>query len=203
MGGNKKRQNSPPSQTKRHQSSHKLHYKTKLPNGEGVSSQGLSGQNYWRVLQNRGDTGAIRDRVLIPVFGRENKDSDKVRLITDLRALNKCHQVQRHHPQTWTQLLQTLQEGKLRWGITMDLKGYYHHLQLHPRTQRWMRFWYGGKGYQIQGMPFGWSLSPFWSHRLAQPIRRVLHECNIRHSWWVDHLLLLGEPPEEVERKAL
>ena len=58
--------------------------------------------------------------------------------------------------------------------ITLDLKGYFHHLALHPQTQRWMRFWYNQQGYQIVGMPFGWSMSPFWAHRLAQPIRHVL-----------------------------
>ena len=36
----------------------------------------------------------------VPIFGRAKKGSEKVRLITDLRDLNQCHNIQQHHPQT-------------------------------------------------------------------------------------------------------
>ena len=80
-----------------------------------------------------------RTRFWIPTFGREKKDSHKVRLITDLRQLNTCHQVRKHKAKTWQNVLQTVSDTKLRWGVTLDIKSYYHHLQLHPDIQRWMR----------------------------------------------------------------
>ena len=110
----------------------------------------------------------------VPIFGRPKKGSTKVRLITDLRDLNRCHKVQQHHPQTWRQVVELTQDPTLQWAITLDLKAYYHHLALHPSTGRWMRMCYNNQGYQVHGMLFGWSMSSFWSHRLAKPIREQL-----------------------------
>ena len=203
-----KRQDSLANNQEGSQSTNKLHSSSKLQFSQRLQSHRITDDNYWRILQNRSNKrndkgGSAKNLQMDTNFWKRERDSNKVRFITDLRAFNKCHGIQRHHPQTWGQLLESLNNKKLQWGITMDLKGYFHHLQLHPATQRWMRFWYGNKGYQILAMPFGWSLSPFWSHRFAQPIRHQLHRMNIIHSWWVDDLLVLGETPEEVTEKAL
>ena len=141
-------------------------------------------------------------RYWVPIFGATKKDSHKVRLITDLRALNECHDIQKHHPQTWKQILQTLQNPTLQWGITLDLRGYFNHLAVHPKTKRWMRVWYGGKGYQLEAMPFGWSMSPFWAHRMSLPIRRKMKQWGIPHCWWVDDILILGPDPDKTAQRA-
>jgi len=156
-------------------------------------------------------TGAIRkmdkeeeDRTKfwVPIFGREKKDSTKIRLITDLRRLNECHNVQQHHPQTWKQVVELIRDPQLTWGITLDLKGYYHHMALHPATKRWMRIWYNNQGWELQAMPFGWSLSPFWAHRLAKPIRERLSQWGIPHAWWVDDIMILGSSLEQTTARA-
>ena len=48
---------------------------------------------------------AKRTRFGIPTFGREKKDSHKIRLITDLRQLNNCHQVGKRKAETWQSVL--------------------------------------------------------------------------------------------------
>jgi hypothetical protein len=141
-------------------------------------------------------------RYWIPIFGRQKKDSGKLRLITDMRDLNACHNIEHHRPQNWKQVVQLASEKKHQWGITLDLKGYFHHLAIHKATKRWMRFMYNNQGYQVEAMPFGWSLSPFWSNRLAKPIRALLNDWDIAHSWWVDDILILGSTKQEVEQKA-
>ena len=138
----------------------------------------------------------------VPIFSREKKDSDKVRLITDLRDLNECHNIQKHKPQTWKQVIELTQDQSLQWGVTLDLKAYYHHLMLHKSTARWMRFQYNNKCYQCIGMPFGWSMAPFWSHRLARPIRQRLQTEGIPHAWFVDDVLILGKTAPEAARSA-
>jgi hypothetical protein len=138
----------------------------------------------------------------VPIFGRPKKDSGAVRLITDMRDLNACHDIEHHRPQNWKQVVHLAGDRKHQWGITLDLKGYFHHLALHKSTKRWMRFMYNNQGYQVEAMPFGWSLSPFWSNRLAKPIRSKLNDWNIAHSWWVDDILILGSTKQEVEWKA-
>ena len=90
-----------------------------------------------------------RTRFWIPTFGREKKDSHKVRLITDLRQLNTCHQRRKHKAQTWQSVWLTVSETKLRWQVTLDIKLYYHHPQLHPDIQKWMRTYVQNKAYQM------------------------------------------------------
>ena len=72
-----------------------------------LNPQEIQSTNYW-----------------VPVFGREKKDSEKVRLITDLRDLNNCHNIQQHKPQTWKQVVELTQDQSLTWGVTLDLKAY-------------------------------------------------------------------------------
>ena len=63
-----------------------------------------------------------RTKVWTPIFPREKKGSTKVRVITDLRNLNACHQVPKHKQETWGTVLETLQDKTLTWGLTLDLK---------------------------------------------------------------------------------
>ena len=69
-----------------------------------------------------------RTRFWIPIISRPKKESGKVRLITDLRLLSACHQVPKHKAETWQHVLQVTNDPKLKWGLTLDLKSYYHHL---------------------------------------------------------------------------
>ena len=149
-------------------------------------------------------TGAeeARTRFWIPTFGREKKDSHKVRLITDLRQLNTCHQVHKHKAETWQNVLQTVSNKKLRWGVTLDIKSYYHHLQLHLDIQRWMRIKVQNKAYQMVAMPFGWALAPWWANKFSKPIRAWLNNQQWDHCWWINDVLILGETKKQAEFRA-
>ena len=127
------------------------------------------------------DTGVIRPltfqelastKVWTPVFGQAKKDTGKTRLITDLQHLNLCHQVPRHkaESESWTSIQETVGKKGLYWDITLDLKGFFHHLQMNLTVQRWMRFQFNNQSYQIQAMPFGWALNPWWANKFTKPI---------------------------------
>ena len=150
------------------------------------------------VISRLDPTQTAKTKYWVPIFGRPKKDSDKVRMITDLRDLNQCHTIERHRPQTWHQVCKLLREERGQWALTLDLKGYFHHLGIHPKTRRWMRFKHNGQGYQIEAMPFGWSMSPFWAHRMSKPIRALLNQWNVPHAWWVDDILILGRDKADV-----
>ena len=136
------------------------------------------------------------------IFPRPKKDSNKVRIITDMRDLNTCNQVPKHKADTWNTVLTTLGDRKNQWGLTIDLKGWFHHLRMHQKTQRWMRFQHKGTGYQIVGMPFGWALSPYWANKMTKPIRAWLNNKQWPHTWWVDDILILGETQAQTEHRA-
>ena len=127
----------PSNPTHQLQANHKQHFNSLMETiGEYCQTGAV------RALTNQ---GMNRTRYWVPIFARPKKDSTKIRLITDLRELNKCHSIQHHKPHTWTTLLQTLREPGLTWGLKLDLKGYYHHHRMHKQTQRWMRFKLGTK----------------------------------------------------------
>ena len=143
---------------------------------------------------------AARTRYWVPIFPREKAHSDKIRIIHNLRELNCCHQVPRHRSEN---VLRTLQSGTHQWALTMDLKSWFHHLRMHPKLGRWMRFQHQGTPYQLVAMPFGWAMSPWWANKLSKPIRRWLNQRGWPHCWWVDDILLLGRSREEVESRAV
>ena len=77
-----------------------------------------------------------RTKYWVSTFPRLKKDSNKIRMITDLRYLNSCHQVPHHRPDTWNCVLQTLQDQEYKWACTLDLQNWFHHLQVHPKVGR-------------------------------------------------------------------
>jgi hypothetical protein len=141
-------------------------------------------------------------RYWVPIFGRQKKGSDKVRLITDLRAVNQCQHVPHHKTENWATMLNIIKDNKKNWALTMDLKDWFHHLQLHPKQKRWMRIMHQGQAYQLEGMPFGWSHSPWWSQKLANPISGWLHQQGVPHCWHVDDVMVMGNTKEEAEERA-
>ena len=162
------------------------------------------------TLQEYVEQGAVRPlspeefartRYWVPIFGREKKEGS-LRLITNLRRLNACAAVPHHRTTTWTTVRQQLANRNLTWGLTIDLKSYYHNLAVHPKTRRWMRIQLRGQGYEMTALPFGWSLSPLWAHLLARPIRAWLNCQGIPFLWWVDDILILGSSQLQCETRA-
>ena len=156
-------------------------------------------------------TGAVRElttteiqktKSWTSIFPREKKDTPKVRMITDMRPLNRCADVPKHRAERWTDVLANLENKEALWGITFDLKNWYHHLQLHPDTGRWARFKIANRGFQCTALPFGWALSPYWANKLSKPVRAWMHEQGWIFNWWVDDVLLLAPTKHEAERRA-
>ena len=153
------------------------------------------------VIRKMTTEETLRTRFWVPIFGRPKKEGG-IRLITDLRKLNQCMEIPHHRPESWKTVMETVKEDSLTWGITMDMSSYFHHLEMHHKSQRWMRFQANQVAYQIQAMPFGWSGSPWWSHKMAQPIRAWMNKNLIQHCWYVDDVLILGETKNMCEEKA-
>jgi len=80
-------------------------------------------------------TTAARIYTMTPVLGVKKKDSGKIRLITDLRGFDATHQVPHFRCDTWA----TIQEV-LRGPSPLDLESLFHHLGMHKKLARWMRF---------------------------------------------------------------
>ena len=62
-----------------------------------------------------------------------------------------------------------------------------------------MRFRLGDQAYQVESMPFGWSMSPWFANKMAKTLQGWLHQQGIHHLWYVDDVLCLGTTKEEAE----
>ncbi len=155
------------------------------------------------VIKILPDVDRARTRYWVPIFPRPKKDSDKIRVITDLTELNSHHQVPKHRQETWKSTINVLQDTENQWGLTLDLRSWFHHLMMSPRMQRWMRFQVADQAYQIVGMPFGWSMSPWWSNKLSKPVRAWLRQQGWAHAWYIDDVMILGRTKEETEYRAM
>ena len=139
----------------------------------------------------------------VPVFPRQKAESEKFRLITNFKELNAHMHVPHHRAESWKNVLHVLQREELTWGITLDMQNWFHNLSMHKKMARWMRFAMGEEYFDIVGMPFGWGASPWWSAKMAKPIRAWLHRRSWPHLWWVDDVLLLGRTKVETEQRAV
>ena len=106
------------------------------------------------VIRELHATERARTNFWVPTFPRAKKDGG-IRLITDLRRLNDCQRVRHHKSETWTQVLDVLADPKLTWAVKLDIKSFFHHLEVRGDLQRWMRF------------RIGPAHSKFWGCRLA------------------------------------
>lgn len=136
-------------------------------------------------------------RAWTPAFG-VLKPSGKIRLITDLRALNACTHVPRFRAEGMATVQVALAQGIYRWGAKLDLADAFFHIGLAPMASRWVRVTADGLAIELMGMPFGLALSPYWCQRLCRPVAAHLRHLGIPLIWYVDDLLILGKTPEQV-----
>ena len=132
-----------------------------------------------------------------PIFGRQKRDGPW-RLITDLRRLNECCMPIPFRPDTWKSLVTQLEQKVVHWGVTLDMKSFFHHLMLSPALQRWCRVYHNDVAYQVRAMPFGLQTAPAWAWRLAKPIVAHMRKRGTTLVWYVDDVALLGETPTHV-----
>ena len=76
-------------------------------------------RNALRILSEKERT---ETRCWTAIFPRPKKESGKIRVITDMRPLNRCTQVPKHRAARWTDLLDTIRHHESRWAISFDLK---------------------------------------------------------------------------------
>jgi hypothetical protein len=84
------------------------------------------------------------------------------------------------------------------FGTSLDLKDAYHHIAIHPKHRKFLRFHYQGKHWQFRALPFGLASAPRAFCRVLAPVVGWCHLKGIRLLAYLDDWLLLGEIPEEL-----
>jgi hypothetical protein len=141
-------------------------------------------------------------RVWTPVFSVPKKDSDKWRLITDLRNLNSTMLKPNFKQDSWKTVTHLLTSECPNYATKIDIKDFFFNLGLDKSSQRWIRVRDGDKGWQFTCLPFGLLSSPYWSHRVAKVVIAHCRNMGIKLVWYVDDILLVSQDQETLTKNT-
>ena len=89
---------------------------------------------------------------------------------------------------------QTIRRGD--FGVSVDLREFFHQLGLHPVTRKWTRFHCPDRRrLQWRILPFGLAHAPLWVTKLLAPAFKALRMMGIRIVGYIDGILVMAATP--------
>jgi len=136
-----------------------------------------------------------------PVFLVSKKDTTEMRLIIDLKVLNRQFLQSPPHfrMESIRSLRSSIRPGD--WMYSLDLRDAYLHVPMHPASWRYLRFALNGRHFEFRVLPFGISVAPWVFNRITAPVLSYLHCCRIRLHGYLDDFLGPGQPRLELLRQ--
>lgn len=128
-----------------------------------------------------------------------NKKGKKLRLILDLRNVNK-HIVVDGFRNEGIDIVGDLVD----YGddlFTIDLKSGFHHIPVRKEDQDYLGFSFENRYYVFCVIPFGLSCSPYIFNKVLRPVIAFIREQNIKASLWVDDFLVAAKPVYSVDHR--
>jgi hypothetical protein len=129
------------------------------------------------------------------------KDTDKMRPVINLKALNKfvkCPTFKMHSAQS---IIRMIRRGN--WLASIDLQDAYFHVPMHPRHHKFLRFAFQGKTYQFKVLPFGLSTAPRVFTKVLAPVVGHLHQKGIHLFPYLDDCLLVAKDQATLHQTIL
>ena len=125
------------------------------------------------------------------IFTRPKKTPGKVRVILNLRPLNK-HMVYHKFKMDTVHTVCTLltQDSFL---ASLDLQDAYYSVAVHPSSQKYLKFFWDGQLYAFTCLPMGLATSPRVFTKLLKPVFAKLRQMGHVSSIYIDDILLLGD----------
>jgi len=104
------------------------------------------------------------------------------------------------HPTFKMEGIQSLRELILPgdFMIKLDLKDAYFSIPIHTTQQRFLSFMWEGQSYQFTCLPFGLSSAPRTFTKVMKPLVVYLRSLGIRLVIYMDDILILAQPKEEL-----
>lgn len=136
-----------------------------------------------------------------PIFPVKKTDSDKWRLVHDLRAVNQVVEPETPIVPDPHTLLSNIPKGT-KWYTVIDLCSAFFSVPLHPSLQHLFAFTYEGKQYTYTCLPQGYCESPsIFNQVLAQDLATL--ECQSTVLQYVDDLLICSTSKEQCRQDSL
>jgi hypothetical protein len=125
------------------------------------------------------------------VFTVTKKDSEKLRLVINLRPLNRMLRRVRFKMETPTTITRALRQGD--WTISIDLSDAYLHIPMHPTSWKYLRFVLGTRVFEFRALPFGLSPAPYVFTRVMATISQAAHKRMLHLFLYLDDSLLRSQ----------
>ena len=137
-----------------------------------------------------------------PVFLVPKKDSSDLRMIIDLKILNR--EYLRRPPKFRMESIKHLRLSVQPhdWMISLDLQDAYLHVPIHPASRRYLRFGVNGRLFEFLVLPFGISTAPWLFTKLTAPIMAFLHLQRIRIHGYLDDFMSPNASRDGSDRDA-
>lgn len=117
------------------------------------------------------------------------KKGNKLRLIHDLREVNKCISVSKFSNEGIDVVKSLLQNND--YMLTLDLKSGFHHCRINDDSQKYLGFYHKGFYYVWCVLPFGLRSSPYYFNKFIRPVVCYLRQCGLRLLFYVDDCILM------------
>lgn len=144
---------------------------------------------------------STRSQCNTPIFPVRKPDSEKWRLVHDLRAINQIVIPETPVVPDPHTLLSNIPEGT-KWYTVIDLCSAFFSVPLHPDSQHLFAFTYEGQQYTYTRLPQGYCESPsIFNQVLAQDLSAL--ECRSTILQYVDDLLICSASKEQCQHDSL
>ena len=109
---------------------------------------------------------------------RRLEDLGSWRPVIDLSLLNRFIVKTPFTMETIQSVLPSVRQGD--WMVSIDLKGVYLQVPIHPDSRKYLKFVAFSEPYQFRALCFGLSTAPQVFTRVMAPISSILHSLGIR-----------------------
>jgi hypothetical protein len=140
-----------------------------------------------------------RPHVVSPIHAIP-KQNGKLRLITDLRYVNKFCDIPKFSNEDIRVVVDFIQPHDCL--VTLDLQNGYYHIPVHPDHQDFLGISCRGHYYVWQVLPFGATCSPYYFNKVLRPVIQHLRQAGLRLTAFVDDFLLCASPSSLPAHKA-
>ena len=139
-------------------------------------------------------------RHLVPwfVISKAEGTSQKHRLITDCRKVNRFLQAPHFKMDHWGQIFPFVRRGM--WACKVDLKHAYFHLPLAKNLQEYLVLQVKDRFFQFQAAPFGLSHLPFLWTQVMKSLVKAWRQKGINSFVYLDDVLVLAKSPNKLAK---
>ena len=152
--------------------------------------------------------GIIEESEILPgdfvsnLFIRRKKDPGKVRILVNLKPLNKFVKHIHFKMDTLESVLQMIRPGCFM--VSLDLESSFYALNVHPDHRKYLKVICMGKIFVFKKLPMGYSQSPMLFTKLMKiPLAYLRTEFGYTNSAFVDDLFLLEDTFDFAQQNAI